>query len=328
MNGDSSPTSSNRRRTALAVVLALIAPGLGHLYAGQPRQAAAWLVARLSIPWFVAVVIWWWGINVTVLFVVTTQAWVITIACAASAAVVARAAPDSYQLRRYNRALVYLAFWAGFTLLASGTSHLLRTHVIEAFKLPSGSMIPTLEVGDHVFADKTIHGAEAATPGNVIVFRFPVDLARAYTADSNARCIDPSVLHEPTRKLSRIVAVGGEEIERRDHALFINGRKVASTELSTKDTGNSAFPYETTLRETLPNAAGHQIRRIGGEPDFGPVQIPEGHIFVLGDNRGNSSDSSCWGFVPIENIEGVVTHVWWSSAESGVRWDRIGLEVD
>lgn len=190
----------------------------------------------------------------------------------------------------------------------------LRFFWVEAFKIPSGAMIPTLQVGDHLFVDKS---DKHPRRGEVAVFVYPKDPAKDF--------------------IKRVVAVGGDTIEGRDGALVVNGAPVPRAHV------DGPCEYEDYLEdmqrwephqcdawdETLD---GHSYRvffdRDGsGGRSWGPTTVPAGSYFVVGDNRDNSSDSRVWGFVPQDHIKGVARKLWWSSGPHGVRWDRLGKPI-
>jgi signal peptidase I len=214
---------------------------------------------------------------------------------------------------------------------------LLRTFVVEAFKIPSGSMIPTMEVGDHIFVNKFLYGLRIPFTsiklldfrkperGEVIVFIYP---------------------REPWKDfIKRVVAVAGDRIEVHDDIVYVNGEPVPHQPL---DAGlyrywdfnehterwevKYAERYEERLGSnrfrTLVNPDSHSMDfPTPNDPD--PYIVPEGRVFVLGDNRSTSLDSRYWGTVPLENIKGKAMIVWWSQGQpEGVRIDRIGKAVE
>ncbi len=180
----------------------------------------------------------------------------------------------------------------------------IRTWGVQAFKIPSGSMKPTLLIGDHLLVSKSSYGIKlpfsdvVVIPigdperGDIVVFRFPEDRDKDF--------------------IKRIIGLPGETVEVRDKAVFINGKKLD------KDWGHY------TDNVVLP--AGVRPR-----DNFGPVKVPEDHYFVMGDNRDQSYDSRFWfggrgGFVPREDILGKAFIIYWSWTNQGfgVRWNRIG----
>jgi signal peptidase I len=217
--------------------------------------------------------------------------------------------------------------------VAVAVALLLRAFVVEAFQIPSGSMIPTLEVGDHIFVSKFAFGISVpftdtkilqyAEPqrGDVIVFKYPLDHSIDY--------------------IKRVVGLPGDAVEMRQEELFINGKPVS------RERTPSACPDNETPRgpglsderdcelwmETLGDKRHETIQEPGrGGRDFTRLVVPAGHLFVMGDNRDNSSDSRVWGTVDLDLVKGKALIVWWSRGESegwspvawikAIRWHR------
>jgi signal peptidase I len=205
---------------------------------------------------------------------------------------------------------------------------LLRAFVVEAFQIPSGSMIPTLEVGDHIFVSKFAYGLsipftntkilQLADPkrGDIIVFKYPLDPGTDY--------------------IKRVVGLPGDVIEMRQEELYINGKAVPRERVPQpchySETGHGAgedHDCETWI-ESLDGRKHETIQEpMRGPRDFERKVVPAGHVFVMGDNRDNSSDSRVWGTVDRDLIKGKALIVWWSrnaGDDSGfmksVRWGR------
>lgn len=182
----------------------------------------------------------------------------------------------------------------------------IRTFVIQAFKIPSGSMLPTLMIGDHLLVNKFIYGVRVPfsgktlvpikdpKSGDIIVFRFPKDRSIDY--------------------IKRVVGVPGDKIQIKDKKLFRNDNRVDD-------------PYA--------HFSSTKVQPASESPkdNFGPVTVPAGKYFVMGDNRDNSSDSRFWGFVEDSDILGKAMIIYWSwdidkpllSIErfTSIRWDRL-----
>lgn len=230
---------------------------------------------------------------------------------------------------------------------------ILRGFVFEAFKIPTGSMIPTLLVGDHIFVNKFIYGiripftetfvVEFARPkrGEVAVFTFPSEAARAHMADQPAHlrsCIDRRALQEEKDFIKRIVALSGDTLEIRNHRVYVNGEPLKRERLSETPTNRYMKPMQVREREStdgITYTIQFQADRSGdgkvdpglGHADFGPIKVREGHFFVMGDHRDNSLDSRCWGQVPEQHLKGRAIFVWFSIGEQGIRWDRLGTFI-
>ena len=170
-----------------------------------------------------------------------------------------------------------------------------RSSVVEAFWVPSGSMLPTIQIGDHLFVNKLAYGMHVDVPfvntalvithwrplkrGDIIVFVSPVD--------------------RRTDLIKRVIAVAGDTVEIRNKKLYING------ELA--DDPNATF-------------TDHSNRFSNPRDNFGPVTVPQGKFFVMGDNRDQSYDSRYWGFADERDVKGQATFIYWS----GWKWDRLG----
>jgi signal peptidase I len=211
---------------------------------------------------------------------------------------------------------------------------ILRAFVVEAFKIPSGSMIPTLEVGDHIFVNKFIYGLripftnvklfEWRKPhrGEVVVFIFPNDPSKDF--------------------IKRIVAVAGDTVQVIDDHVWVNGKEVPRHELPGRwrywdyndDTGIWREGEGVRVEEELDGHRYVTIHNLNEGPSHAtyavvaPYVVPEGKVFCMGDNRDNSNDSRFWGPVPLENIRGKAMVVWWSSQKTGPLWSRIGHVVE
>lgn len=174
----------------------------------------------------------------------------------------------------------------------------LRTFVIQAFKIPSRSMVPTLLVGDHLLVNKFIYGVKipflrktlipVTDPerGDIIVFIYPKDRSKDF--------------------IKRVIGVGGDTIEIKNKKIFLNGKEYIDAYGIYSD--NVIYPGSIQPRD-----------------NFGPVTVPQGELFVMGDNRDESADSRYWGFVDLQDVEGKALIIYWSwnREETNVRWGRL-----
>lgn len=162
---------------------------------------------------------------------------------------------------------------------------LIRAYVVQAFKIPSGSMKPTLVVGDHLLVNKFLYGTvipftnkrvlvvRPPQRGDVIVFKYPKDPSRDF--------------------IKRIVGVPGDKVEERNKIVYVNDKRTIDS--FTQHAEPDMIPAGVDPRDT-----------------FGPVTVPKGEFFVMGDNRDRSYDSRYWGFVPYGNIAGEAFIIYWS----------------
>jgi signal peptidase I len=185
----------------------------------------------------------------------------------------------------------------------------MRTFVVQAFKIPTGSMEPNLLIGDHLLVNKfvfapTLSSAERALlpmtairRGDIVVFKYPEDPERDF--------------------IKRVIGLPGETIELRDHQIHVNGRAIEE-------------PYAHYLPRPQ-GMGGGEVTSDDVRERYGPVLVPAGAVFVMGDNRDNSQDSRYWGFLPKQNIKGKALLIYWSfdSSEGGLnlftqtRWARL-----
>jgi signal peptidase I len=197
-------------------------------------------------------------------------------------------------VREYFEALLIAVIFATFA----------RTYVIQAFKIPTGSMEENLLVGDHILVNKFIFGRVSSKAGrfllpyqelrrgDVVVFRFPEDPTRDF--------------------IKRCIGLPGDEIEIVDKSIFVNGLKVDDSTYSYR-TDPRTYPRSVFLHDGYKN-----------RDNLGPVKIPADQYFFMGDNRDNSNDSRFWGTVPSEYIKGRAYIVYWSFEAEGTSVDWPG----
>jgi len=175
----------------------------------------------------------------------------------------------------------------------------IRTFVVQAFKIPSGSMKPTLLIGDHLLVNKFIYGVKAPyfrntlipiqdpKRGDIVVFIYPEDRSKDF--------------------IKRVIGVAGDTIEIRNKKIFLNG-------LAYQDS-HGVYVEDFIVPGT-----------VNPRDNFGPVTVPQGKIFTMGDNRDQSYDSRFWGFVDLKDVMGKAFIIYWSwnKEESSVRWNRLG----
>lgn len=183
-------------------------------------------------------------------------------------------------------------------LIAIALALFIRAFIVQPFKIPSGSMIPTLLIGDQIFVTKFSYGVRMPVTndvliptgkpkrGDIVVFKFPLDPTKDY--------------------IKRVVAVENDVVQMRDRKIYINGAEMPDTHAHyTLDAALARFDEAKT--------------------DFPATRVPPGKYFVMGDNRDNSNDSRYWGFVDFSDFRGRARVIYWSWdwEKWRVRWDRI-----
>ncbi|WP_300671785.1 signal peptidase I [Desulfoluna sp.] len=175
----------------------------------------------------------------------------------------------------------------------------IRTFVVQAFKIPSGSMLNTLQIGDHILVNKFIYGVKIPFIQKTVI---PVK-------DPKRDDIVVFIYPEDPKKdfIKRVVGVEGDVIEVRNKVLYVNNARVERD--YTIHTDRRVLPAEFTQRD-----------------NFGPVTVPKESLFVMGDNRDNSHDSRFWGFVPLKAVKGKAFLIYfsWNGRDNSVRWSRMG----
>jgi len=205
----------------------------------------------------------------------------------------------------------------------------IRVTVVEAFRIPTASMEDTLLVGDFLLVSKFTYGIRTPDwlgipftdigfsvpftrlpglkdpkPGDIIVFRYPGNPRINY--------------------IKRCVAVAGQTVEIKNKKVYVDGELFPDM-YGMKYTDSRILPSEFQERGIIPPGEGNR-------DNYGPVTVPEGHLFMMGDNRDNSSDSRYWGFLPFENVIGKAYRIYFSWDKNmplyrlfkKIRWSRIG----
>ncbi len=294
------------RRPWIAALLALLAPGLGHAYAGRIGPALGICAVGIALG-----AAWIPGVRASFRAGVATAlaAFAFWIAQALLAAREARAAlddPRAWYARPFGLALLLIASLAASAALRPPT----RTP--RTLYTPTGSMIPTLRAGDYVVVDPVA----------------PIERGAIALVDA-----PPGAAGRPP-VVKRVVAVGGDLVELRDGRLFLGGVAVAgaaSPDRCTYEERNAdgAWREEPCVDfvETI-GARAYHVHCTPGRPcgDFPLLVVPPGHVFVLGDHRDRSLDSRTYGPIPRERLAGRVSYVLFSMGSSGVRWERIGVD--
>ena len=178
-----------------------------------------------------------------------------------------------------------------------------RTFIVQAFKIPTGSMENNLLIGDHLLVNKfvfaptlspiesTLLPIDPIRRGDILVFKFPDDPNRDF--------------------VKRVIGLPGETLEMRNKRIFINGTRIDEPYV------HFLFPVDENATNTV------DVSGTGKQLNFGPVVVPPDKYFMMGDNRDNSEDSRFWGFMPRSYVKGKALFIYASFGDGGVRWSRL-----
>jgi len=192
-------------------------------------------------------------------------------------------------------------------LIAFLIAIVIRTFAVQAFKIPSGSMLSTLQIGDHILVNKILLGTPVDIPfTNVNLFRMP-----GIRQPARGDIVVFKYPEDPNRDfIKRVIAIGGDVVESKNKTVLVNGEKLTES-------------YAQHVDDFI------KPRMMDKRDNFGPVNVPKGTVFVMGDNRDQSYDSRFWGFVDTKQIKGKAMIIYWSwdSDKTWVRFNRIGRLV-
>ncbi|MGO9235657.1 MAG: signal peptidase I [Methylocella sp.] len=301
-----SPDDIHPRRPIVAALLSLALPGLGQLYNGEVNKAlwlflgfvligapgetiaALYVPAALMLPLLVLCVLLTFGV------------WLYAIADAWRSA----KNRQIYTRREWQVSGLYaLLFITGNAAILSLFVDTVRPHQVEPFRIPSASMEPSILEGDFLLADKRYNCPNCegrVGAGDIGIFVYPNDRTTYY--------------------IKRVIGLPGDHVTIKGHEVAVNGKSLTREE--------SVDGERIVVREQ----SGERRWRVqwdkntaGADVD---VTVPPGQIFLLGDNRDNTTDSRKFGAVPLSDLVGRARQIWFSKSESGARWERLGKVVE
>jgi signal peptidase I len=233
--------------------------------------------------------------------------------------------------------------WDSFKTIAIAVfiALIFRYSVASPYKIPTGSMIPTLKIGDFIFVSKLSYGLklpftninlvdfDKPKRGDIVVFIYPEDPSLDF--------------------IKRVVGVEGDRLQLKKNVLYVNGKEMPQSELKDhsilSDVASTPFQSEPTLYTERLDQVPHMVLQVSPFSSDWPLDekehtVPPGHVFVMGDNRDNSKDSRFWGDLPLKNVRGRAQFIWLSLdsthpyltitenfAIPRIRWDRFGMRV-
>lgn len=191
----------------------------------------------------------------------------------------------------------------------------LRSSIIEPYKIPSGSMIPTLFIGDHIFVNKFAYGFKV--PFSDVFLEEPIYVGEQQLPKRGDVIVFIYPKNESFNYIKRVIGLPGDTIAIRDKELIINDRPVpeksydnpAMLEGIENEADRNTLNLYMSDMDGVQHPVLHDGRSIWGS-DWGPITVPAGTLFVMGDNRDRSSDSRMWGIVPLKKVKGKAMFIW------------------
>ncbi|HEX5125810.1 MAG TPA: signal peptidase I [Rhodocyclaceae bacterium] len=294
-------------RPVVAKLMSIVLPGLGQLYNGELNKAI-WLFigfAFFSIPGAAFLALHLPGRLMTIALLLSLIAALgIWIFGSIDALRVARRKQDDMRQGWQVSGLYALVLIVcnGFALPA--LIGYVRTHQVEAFRVPATSMAPNVLKGDFIFADKRYNCPgckQAVRRGDIVIFVNPNDRTQYF--------------------IKRIIGLPGESIQIKDRHVLVDGKSLTQEQAGTNNDKEITESDGKKRWQVIWATSNKQ------QPDV-EITVPAGQVFLLGDNRGSSTDSRAFGTVPLMDVVGKARQVWFSSDASGVRWGRLGKMLD
>lgn len=318
-NAPAPPPDQTTRRALLAKAGALAIPGLGHVYLGDfVRGGLVLLAVSLTVPCAA-----WLGLSAPPRYLLAITA----LGVAAAVAIYVWSATDAF--RRAKRLPIGVAptwggpgVWVlyavvGYVFVLAPSANYVRDNLLETFVVPTGSMTPTILPGDRILGDKRVgrRGGPKLWRGAVAVFIYPNDRTSLF--------------------IKRVIGLPGDRVDVDGHTLRVNGQDVS--EGTGEGITTTAAPRGQRLAHERGDQGVYDVLWSAAPSDAAPgatatpppaassFVVPDGRVFVLGDNRTASLDSRSFGTVPLADIQAVARQIWFSAHPSdGVRWARIG----
>jgi signal peptidase I len=290
------------RNPVVACLLSVAATGLGHIYCGRLFKGLILFFASFSFGPIIVAAANNAASTLMLAFVIGSLAlmFAIFVYAVVDSGLLARKL-RTYQLKEYNRWYLYLLLIVIAAVYPTNFAHSIRSHVLQAFKVPSVSMSPGILPGDHILLNKAVYKTQAPQRGDVVIFTYPDDRRLNY--------------------VKRIAALPGDTVEIRENVLLVNDRPLDNpidhrADLDFKPEGSQIILMEE-------NGAGiYPIIVDSAKPqNMARITVPHGHCFLLGDNRSQSTDSRNFGPVPTTDIQGRLDYIYWPAKS----WSRLGL---
>lgn len=266
----------------VAAILSILSPwGVAQVYNGQPMKALLFFAVQLTV----VLVLVFTGVGASFNgYIVLVFAALVILGVSFVDAL--KNAGRDIQLQWYNRWYLYALYYAVVLIAVNNAKF-----GMEAFRMPAASMLPTIMRGDRFIVDNRLTARTEFDRGDIIVFLYPVDKAKMF--------------------VMRLVGLPGDRVRTAGTELYINGEKMQHSIIKVEDDVTIMSEELNHHRYTV------QYMPYRSFPDQEYV-VPEGQLFVMGDNRDNSADSRDWGFLPMDDVLGKTAYIYWSSDRSRI----------
>ncbi|MBN2092304.1 signal peptidase I [candidate division KSB1 bacterium] len=289
--------NQNKKKWWIAGLLSYLVPGLGQFYNGDAiRGLFLFCIYSLwgSIIFNIALIIMkadFPGISFVGLIILLFITLCFLVCIIIDAIRQAKKTTGEHPFKAYHRWYFYVLVILITSGISFSTKIVLNENIIKAYKIPTGSMMPTLLPGDYLLSNRSFYCANNVNRGDVIIFQSPEE--------------------ERWEWIKRVVGLPGDTLEIKNYTTFINGSELDENYLLQDKTANQAFEMKAPA-------------------NFGPVYIPPEHYFVLGDNRENSHDSRNFGLIARAGIKGKpsLIYISWSGDFPFIRFSRIGKKIN
>lgn len=289
------------RSPLIACLLSMAATGLGHIYCGRLVKGLILFFASFAFGPIIVAAANSGASNLMLAIVIGSLLFmlVLYVYAVVDSGLLARKL-RTYQLKDYNRWYLYLLLIVVAASYPTNYAHSIRSHVLQAFKVPSVSMSPGILPGDHILLNKTIYKTQAPQPGEVVIFTYPDDRRLNY--------------------VKRIVAMPGDTVEIRDNVLLVNDRPLdvpidQAFALDFKTEGTRIILMEENAAAVYPIIVDSATPQ-----NMDKITVPHGHCYLLGDNRSQSVDSRNFGPIQMTDIQGRLDYIYWPAKS----WSRLG----
>jgi len=260
------------RKPMIAGLFTLFTIGLGHLYFGKIKKGVILFFGGQLFIVIISSSFFFYTPVGPIIAIIAGISYLVY--CIVDSVKGAKPHKLSYSLKQYNRWYIYLLYWLVASFFIQPIVEIaVKSNITKVYKIPSGAMMETLQIGDYIIADRFTYKTSEPRRGDIVVFPFPEDPSKDF--------------------IKRIVGMGGDTVEIKNKQVFINGDPYQEHYKVNND--SNVFPKDVQPRD-----------------NFGPVKIPEDSLFVMGDNRDNSYDSRFWGFVKKSSIKGKAINICWS----------------